>query len=344
MRLFPFLCSTIPDNRNQEIFILEVWDFDEAEKLTKRLGHFSSFKGVKGFNKLLKGLASRETKKEFIGAASIPLNEIPPTGLTSTFELLKKGKVQPQGSIKVRLSFGVDENYEVASLEQHHLLKILMNHELQLQQGKYWFGELSPMAEAIVEQQEAQSCLTYVDVSFIQWDVFTDVHLQRPLAFELFEVIVEVLVKALSVKKSRYDERISVFWESTKLLLPSLLGIIRKIRKKRVGEPNALKNLRTVLSIIQQVTQIDQLESIDLFPEDKFAWLQKKDETFWDIPTAIKQTITVEAEKFFDALVENNPLSIDDNEKKLVQLITIVKATREDLQNSIDHYDKIFKE
>jgi hypothetical protein len=312
--------------------------------MTQKLSKFSSFKGSKGFRKLLKGFTSRDNNKEFIGSATVPLSSIPPTGLTSWFELQKKGKLKPQGSVKVRLSFGVDEDYEMASLEQHHLLKILMHHELPLQSGKYWFGELSPMAETIVEQQEAQSCLTYVDVSFIQWDVFTDVHLQRPLSFELFNVVVEVLVKALASKKARYEERIPVFWESSKLLMPSLFGIIRKIRKKRVDDPNAAQNLTAVLSIISQILQLDQPKSIDLFPREQCGWLQKEDDSVWDICQAISQTIIVGAQKFFDSTVEQNQLTSDDNESRLRRLITILQVVKADLQVAIDHYDKKFRE
>lgn len=201
------------------------------------------------------------------------------------------------------------------------------------------------MAETIIKQHQAQSGLTDVDVAFAQWAVFSEVHQQHPLSFELFEKIIGNLIRPIQTDRVNHQEEISIFWESTKRLLPSCFGIVRKLRKKVAGDANSLRNLTKALGIIAQVALLEPPESTDLFPEQYYGWLKKTDETStWDIREAINQAVTIGTEEYFESIIDHNELNNEDNEVRLQQLIKVIQLVRSDLQRAIEHHDKSFQE
>lgn len=314
------------------------------------MNKFFDVKGAKGFRKLMKEIASTASSgkhdNEFVGSAKVPLKTIPAAGLTMWYNLDKKGKPKSQGTIKLKLNFSSEKNDQVASQEHRHLLKILLYHELESSQvaHHWWSGKFSSVAETIITQHQAQSGLTDVDVAFAQWAVFTEVHLTHPLSFELFDRILEVLIRPIQTNNVSHDEELSFFWEATKRLLPSCFGIVRKLRKKPAGDANAMKHLTKALSIISKVAMLEPPEGTDLFPRDKYQWLRSKGETSWDIREAMNQAITIGTVEYFEGIVDQNELNSDDNESRLQQLIKIIQLVRSDLQRAIEHQDKVFQE
>lgn len=351
MQQFPSIFSPISENPNDETLVIEVWDFDPAETIGEKMNKFFEVKGAKGFRKLMKEIAqtasSGKHDNEFVGSAKVPLKTIPAAGLTMWYSLEKKGKAKTQGTIKVRLNFGSEKNDQVASQEHRHLLKIMLYHELESSQvAHYWWsGKFNYLAEFIITQHQAQSGLTEVDVAFAQWAVFTEIHQNHPLAFELFERILDVLIRSIQTKNVSHDEELSIFWDSTKRILPSCFGVVRKLRKKIAGDSNALKHLTKALSIISKVALLETPDNFELFPEQLYGWLKKSDiTTSWDIREAINQAVTIGTSEYFDSIVDHNELNNEDNDVRLQQLIKIIQLVRSDLQRAIEHHDKIFQE
>lgn len=347
--VFPLL-RPISVNPNEETLIIEVWDFDPAETIGEKMNKFFEVRGAKGFRKLMKEIAvtasAGKHDNEFVGCAKVPLKTIPAAGLAMWYNLDKKGKTKTQGTIKVRLNFSSEKNDQVASQEHRHLLKILLYHELEASKvaHHWWSGKFSALAETIITQHQAQSGLTEIDVAFAQWAVYSEVHQQHPLAFELFETIIDVLIRPIQTKSVSHQEEISIFWEATKRLLPSCFGIVRKIRKKLAGDSNALKHLSRALNIIAKVALLEPPESTDLFPEQYYGWLKKNGEASWDIREAMKQAVTIGTEEYFEGIIDNDELISDDNETRLQQLIKVIQLVRSDLQRAIEHHDKVFQE
>lgn len=314
------------------------------------MNKFFEVKGAKGFRKLMKEIAATASAgkhdNEFVGCAKVPLKTIPAAGLSMWYNLDKKGKTKTQGTIKVRLNFSSEKNDQVASQEHRHLLKILLYHELESSKvAHYWWsGKFSSLAEMIITQHQAQSGLTEVDVAFAQWSVFSEVHQQHPLAFELFERIIDVLIRPIQTNSVSHSEELSIFWESTKRLLPSCFGIVRKLRKKLAGDANSMKNLTKALNIISKISMLEPPENFDLFPEQYYSWLKKSEENSWDIRGAIEQAVSIGSEEYFDGIIDHNELNSDDNEVRLQQLIKVIQLVRSDLQRAIEHHDKIFQE
>lgn len=309
-------------------------------------------KGTKGFRKLLKEIAHTATNgkhdNEFIGSAKVPLRSIPASGLMMWYNLDKKGKTRSQGTIKLRLNFGSEKNDQVAAQEHRHILKILLYHELESSQvAHYWWsGKFNQMAETIITQHAAQSGLNEVDTAFAQWSVFTEVHQQHPLSFELFENIVDLLIEPVQRKNAKCDEALSHFWEATKRLLPSCFGIIRKLRKKLAGDSNAIKHLTRALNIISKISMLEPPEGFDLFPEQYYGWLKRTTDaaTTWDIREAINQAVAIGTEEYFESIIDHNELNSDDNDIRLQQMIKVIQLVRSDLQRAIEHHDKVFQE
>lgn len=339
----------ISENPNDETLIVEVWDFDPAETIGEKMNKFFDVKGAKGFRKLMKEIAvtasSGKHDNEFVGCAKVPLKTIPAAGLVMWYNLDKKGKTRTQGTIKVRLNFSSEKNDQVASQEHRHLLKILLYHELESSKvaHHWWSGKFSSLAETIITQHQAQSGLTDIDVAFAQWSVFTEVHQNHPLAFELFDRILDVLVRPIQTNTVSHSEELAIFWESTKRLLPSCFGIVRKLRKKLAGDSNSLKHLTKALSIISKIALLEPPENTDLFPEQFYGWL-KKEPTSWDIREAMNQAVTIGSEEYIESIIDHNELNSDDNEVRLHQLIKVIQLVRSDLQRAIEHHDKAFQE
>lgn len=314
------------------------------------MNKFFDIKGAKGFRKLMKEIAvtasAGKHDNEFVGCSKVPLKTIPATGLVMWYNLDKKGKTKTQGTIKVRLNFSSEKNDQVASQEHRHLLKILLYHELETSKvaHHWWSGKFSSIAERIINQHQAQSGLTDIDVAFAQWAVFTEVHQHHPLSFELFDQILNVLIRPIQTNKVSHCEEISIFWEATKRLLPSCFGIVKKLRKKLSGDANSLKHLTKALSIIAKVATLEPPESTDLFPEQYYGWLRKSEEISWDIRDAMNQAVARGTEEYFDSIIENDELISDDAEVRLQQLIKVIQLVRSDLQRAIEHHDKIFQE
>lgn len=340
----------ISENPNDETLIIEVWDFDPAETIGEKMNKFFEVKGAKGFRKLMKEIAATASSgkhdNEFVGCSKVPLKTIPAAGLIMWCNLDKKGKTKTQGTIKVRLNFSSEKNDQVASQEHRHLLKILLYHELESSQvaHHWWSGKFSEMAEMIITQHQAQSGLTDIDVAFAQWSVYSEVHQQHPLSFELFEKIIDVLIRPIQTRNVSHSEELSIFWESTKRLLPSCFGIVRKLRKKVAGDANQLKHLTKALNIIAKVALLEPPESTDLFPEQFYGWLKKNGEASWDIREALNQAVTIGTEEFFAGIIDHDELINEDNEVRLQQLIKVIQLVRSDLQRAIEHHDKIFQE
>jgi hypothetical protein len=341
----------ISENPNEDTLVIEVWDFDPAETIGEKMNKFFEVKGAKGFRKLMKEIAvtasSGKHDNEFVGSAKVPLKTVPASGLTMWYNLDKKGKTRTQGTIKVRLNFSSEKNDQVAAQEHRHLLKILLYYELEMSKvAQYWWaGKFNQMAELMITQHQAQSGLTDIDVAFAQWTVFTEVHQTHPLSFELFENILDILIRPIQNKSVSHEEELKLFWDATKRLLPSCFGIVRKLRKKLAGDANAMGHLTKALSIISKIAMLEPPSDFDLFPEQYYGWLKRIDSSSsWDIREAINQAVTIGTEEYYESIVDHNELNSDDNDVKLQQLIKIIQLVRSDLQRAIEHHDKIFQE
>ncbi|KAJ6638361.1 Protein unc-13 like 4B, partial [Pseudolycoriella hygida] len=340
----------ITETPNDENLIVEV-DFDPAETVSEKMTKFFDVKGVKGFKKLMKEIAvTASTGKhdnELIGRCNIPLRTIPASGLVMWFSLDKKNKLKRQGLIKIRLAFSAEKNNRVAVQEHKNLLRILLMHELDSSKvAPYWWsGKFSIQGEAVIAQHSAQSGLSAIDCVFAQWSVYTTIHNDHPLAFNLFESLLDKLIRPIQSLSISEDE-VKHFWEGTTKLLPSCFSVIRKLRKKTATDKNCVKILTDVLSILSKVAMLEPPEGTDLFPKNVYGWVTRQsDGPSWDIHGTLQDAVSSGARDWFVHISDNNTTgSNDSDEDKLQNVIKIIQLVRSDLQRAIEHYDKLFQQ
>ncbi|XP_065080920.1 protein unc-13 homolog 4B isoform X5 [Ochlerotatus camptorhynchus] len=341
----------IDENANDANLIVEVWDFDPAETVREKMNKLFDVKGVRGLRKLMKEIAvTASTGKhdnELIGRASIPLKSIPASGLVMWYNLDKKNKLKRQGMVRIRLNFSSQKNNQVAAQEHRHLLRILLLHELETSKvAHYWWsGKFTVQGEAVLTQHSAQSSLSTTASAFIQWSVYTAIHLDHPLAFGLFDSILDKLVRAIQLNVVS-EEHLKQFWDATKKLLPSCFSVIRKLRKRTAGDKLVIKMLTDVLNIIAKVSMLEPPQGTDLFPVQQYSWIRRSNTTepSWDIREAVASAVVTGAESWFVNIKEGHFVQTGLDEDRLQNMIKIIQLVRSDIQRSIEHYDKIFQE
>lgn len=265
--------------------------------------------------------------------------------MTMWYSLDKKNKINRQGVVKVRLTFGSEKNSQVAAQEHRHLLRILLLHELEMSKvAPYWWsGTFSAQAEALLTQHVAQSGLNPNEVALAQWAVYTAIHTNHALSFSLFVNTLDKLVKPLQTASAFCEEDVKLFWESCRKLLPSCFGVIRKIRKKSSNEKTAIRQLTDVLKIIRVLSGLDVPENVELFPANSYGWLTEM-ETNCDISAVLQKAVMQGANEWFDYILENNARHDETDDGKLQFFIKIVQLIRTDLQKAIEIYNRLFQE
>lgn len=329
------------------MLVIKVWDFDAAEPITKKMNKLLEFKGAKGFRKMVKevagNIASGKQEDEYIGGAKISLKTIPAVGTENWYNLGKKRKSKPQGMIRLKINFSAKKSFQVASQEHRELLKILLHHELESAkiEKRRWSENLSELSETIIVQHHAQSELSAVDVAFAQWFVFVQFHQNYPLSFIIFERILLALAQPIKTKKLRHYEELKSFWESTKLLLPSIFNLVRTLHDK-ASDTTAPKNLSSALRIMARVITISP-SKVNLTPPNLYEWLNSE-ESKLDLRSVLDLAVTIGTEEYFDSIVNYDDMSREDVVGQLQMLSKVLKLVKSDLQAAYGTYDKTFKE
>ncbi|KAG6450866.1 hypothetical protein O3G_MSEX006811 [Manduca sexta] len=338
----------MPGNFQEDSLILEVWDFDPAETVKEKMTKIMDVKGVKGFRKLMKEIvitaSTGKHDNELIGTTNILIKSIPASGLNTWYSLNKKSKLRKQGVIKTRLSFSSQKNNQVAAQEHRHLLRILLLHELENSKvAHYWWnGNFSGPAEAILTQHIAQSGLTPLDSSLVQWSVYCAVTVDHPLSFTLFNELLDKITKPLQSGLVS-EEDVKLFWDGAKKLLPMCYSHIRKLRKKTAGDKNVMKTLREVLKILYKLSVLDVPETVNLFPENLYGWLRHDGSTL-NVYEVLNQAVIQGASDWFVHILDNNECKDNTEEARLQHLIRVIQLVRSDLQRAVEFYDRVFIE
>lgn len=268
--------------------------------------------------------------------------------------LNKDKKEADQGSIECNFSFSAEKNKEAAVQEQTHLLRILLTHELETTKAATykWCGKFSEPAVAIITQHCAQSGITPNLRELAQWSAYTTVHLNYPLAFDVFDNLLDKMQKNFnctstiesSSSSSSSIEQSKLFWEGAKTLLPSCFSIIRNINKKISSDKDPLKMLKDVLSILSKLIALQPPNDIELFPKTSYRWINRVNEKTLDINGVIDEAILSGAQDFLQHISEINGGMSDNDEENLQNLVNITQLVRADLQQGLNTYDKIFEE
>lgn len=337
----------VMNENSDDILYIEVWDFDPAETMREKFGKILKVKGLRGATRLIKEMAITATmgqhENELIGIAKIPLKTIPSTGMLMWYSLDRKYKMTRQGVIKLHLSFGSEKCSQVAAQEHRHLLNLLLLHELETSQIEpyEWDGKFGSQAEAIIMQHKIQSGLCPTTIDFVEWAAYTSVQKEHPLSFGLYLKLLTKISKHLSVPSCN-RESVKIFWTFTKKLLPSCIGLIRKIRKRPHNKKTA-EQIADVLNILLQLMCLQQPTDPNLFPTNSYPWLiSYEEEKTRSISNVLNAAVVKGGKDWLQFILERTEKQDNSVEETLVYFNKVVQIVRSDLQMAVE-YDKMFQ-
>lgn len=221
---------------------------------------------------------------------------------------------------------------------------ILLMHELNSFKASpnTWMGKLSHMGENILTQHNAQIGLVSANKALVRWTVYSQIHPDHPLAFELFVGLLDKLTWALQSNIFGEDE-VKIFWNGAKNLLPSCFAVIRNLLKMEASEQNFVKMLTVVLGVMVKLTNISPPKGFDMLPKSKGGSRMEshvKDGIYSNLHLAVKDAVISGVEDWFtDLSKKEGPI---DDQAKLQHIIDLIQLTCSDLQRTIDYYDTIF--
>ncbi|KAK4881762.1 hypothetical protein RN001_005081 [Aquatica leii] len=335
----------VKNDNNEDSLCVEVWDFDPAETMKEKFGKILKVKGIRGVQRLVKEMAvtaaTGQHENELIGSVKIPLKTIPSSGMLMWYGLDKKNKTARQGVIKLHLSFGSEKNCQAAAQEHKHLLNLLLLHELGSSQipPYTWDGKFSTQAEAILTQHKIQSGLSPNEIDLIQWTAFTSIQKEHPLAFSIYVNLLDKINQHFKLP-STTEEEATIFWNFTKKLLPSCIGLIRKVRKRPHDKVTA-QQVADVLTILWQLTALQPPKDINLLPSTYYPWLENNEEDN-NIMTVLKAAVSKGAKEWLQFILERTEKLDNSADETLVYFNKIVQLIRTDLQMAVE-YDKMFQ-
>ncbi|XP_025408650.1 protein unc-13 homolog 4B isoform X2 [Sipha flava] len=330
-----------------DILCVEVWDFDPAETVKEKVTRVGDIKGFKGMKRFMKEIAVTATNgkhdNEIIGSTLIPLKTIPSRGQLSWYNLEKKGKGKPQGTLLLKLSFGSEKNKQVAAQEHRHLLRVLLAHQINEQKPDInsWMGDFLPESSLIIQQHVAQSNIGLVDEYLGRWIEFINAQGTSPVInTKVFSDILENLVKPISTGQLS-NEELKMFWQSAKKALPFCYNIIRTIRKKSPEDQQLLDQIEYTLNILRHLKSFEMPDNLDLFPSEIYGWLLPCEHTR-DIQSTLHDAVIQGAVDWYVHVLENNAPDDFTEEGQMKLQLKITQHLKQDLQRAIEYHNKLF--
>ncbi|XP_040159189.1 protein unc-13 homolog 4B-like [Anopheles arabiensis] len=284
---------------------------------------------------------------KMIGRASIPLESITSTGLISWYNLAKKKKPDPQGTIKVKFFFTSKLEKATAKHEYEQMLRCILEYELRSSSvARYWWaGKLTSEGEAILQQYTKCANLTAIEQTLIAWFVYTQVHLTYPLSITLLESVLDKLCGAYEVALTTDDER-ERFWEGARRILPSCLSIVVKMRKRLAGDKDIVKTVTAVLQLLAKADQLAMRKGANLFSDATVRALKQMAVDCTKHSTMKEATVLavqLGARTWFETSLASAIEGSQSNEEKLRSLIKFVQLLQADLLRAKTYYDGVFK-
>ncbi|XP_058119916.1 protein unc-13 homolog 4B-like [Anopheles ziemanni] len=283
-----------------------------------------------------------------IGRASIPLESITSTGLVSWYNLSKKRKQDPQGTIKVKFFFTSKVPKETAKREYEQMLRLFLEYELRSSSvARYWWaGKLTNEGESILQQYTKCANLNANEQTLVAWFVYTQVHPTYSLSIGLLEGVLDKLIACYDTVLTTDEER-ERFWEGTRRLLPSCLSIVVKMRRRMAGDKDIVKTVSSVLHLLAKADQLATKKGVNLFDEETVRNLKRVSLDCTKHSTMKKATVLavqLGTKTWFESSLSTAIEGNQTNEDKLRSLIKFVSVLQADLLRAQTYYDGVFKD
>ncbi|KAK9871547.1 hypothetical protein WA026_012925 [Henosepilachna vigintioctopunctata] len=157
------------DDINSDSLHLDIWDHDDESSVLEAVSKLNEVRGVRGLGRFFKQVcqsARQSSQDDFLGCVTIPLQEIPSTGLEGWFKLeARSQRSSVQGRIRLKMWLSTRENHAASEednwteLMQHeNLSKTFVDYELKNWNRETWTwnGDLPGPALTILHQHAVQ--------------------------------------------------------------------------------------------------------------------------------------------------------------------------------------------
>lgn len=200
----------------------------------------------------------------------IRFQSITSSGLVSWYTLSKGKRTDQDETIKLKFHFSSSQNKDKAKRDHEMLTKMFLEYELTSSNvARYWWsGKFTSPGEAILKQHAICADLSDCEKALIYWNAYTVVHTTYPIAFSLFEGLVNKICTYVSGSAVASDD-LRKFWIGAKKILPSCFAVIIKLRKRIAGDNDIVKTVTSVLHMLAKLESMRNTCDIDLFnPRD----------------------------------------------------------------------------
>ncbi|KAL3275866.1 hypothetical protein HHI36_020605 [Cryptolaemus montrouzieri] len=182
------------DDINSDSLHLDIWDHDDESSVLEAVSKLNEVRGVRGLGRFFKQVcqsARQSSQDDFLGCVTIPLQEIPSTGLEGWFKLeARSQRSSVQGRIRLKMWLSTRENHAASEednwteLMQHeNLYKTFVDYELKNWNREMWGwnGDLPGPALTILHQHAVQGDLTELQTAAVRFVAASGIYLKYSL-------------------------------------------------------------------------------------------------------------------------------------------------------------------
>ncbi|GJQ84188.1 hypothetical protein Trydic_g2862 [Trypoxylus dichotomus] len=179
---------------NSDSLHLDIWDHDDESSVLEAVRKLNEVRGVRGLGRFFKQVcqsARQSSQDDFLGCVTIPLQDIPSTGLEGWFKLeARSQRSSVQGRIRLKMWLSTRENRGISEednwteLMQHEsLYATFIDYELRSWNKETWTwnGDLPGPALTILHQHAVQGDLTDLQTAIAHFVAASRVYLKNPL-------------------------------------------------------------------------------------------------------------------------------------------------------------------
>lgn len=164
-----FIVFSDIDDINSDSLHLDIWDHDDESSVLEAVSKLNEVRGVRGLGRFFKQVcqsARQSSQDDFLGCVTIPLQDIPSTGLEGWFKLeARSQRSSVQGRIRLKMwlstreNRGASEEDNWSELVQHeNLYATFVDYELKNwnKDTWTWSGDLPGPVLTILHQHAVQ--------------------------------------------------------------------------------------------------------------------------------------------------------------------------------------------
>nr|XP_015804080.2 BAI1-associated protein 3 isoform X2 [Nothobranchius furzeri] len=338
------------DDVHNDLLHLDIWDHDDDVSVAEACKKLNEVSGLRGMGRYFKQIAksvrangsassgSEENADDFLGCINIPLNEIPVPGYDTWFKLEPRSsasKVQGECHLVLKLFTSqrdttLSKRDTNVSIHKKLLSQIVENEHAQVKREPYnWNGQVSPPAWTILTHHAVQTDLSPLQQAIVRWHCYSSHHRNQRVCYSLLLRLLRTidaewdppavrgdLERQLSDSFRLYTEHCLCLMKNMRQVFPctSAAAITRyELMLRGIGYMQNMRAFKTVCPL--------------------------RNELHLDITTAVKKGT---AEWYESLIAQYKPEDGQTLEEQLKKLVQVIDAVCADVQRAQNVYNQLF--